>query len=177
MKLMMKERLVSWFDSFNVYDEDGDIYFKVKGKLAWGHKLVIYDRAGNELGMVKEKIVDILPHFNLYIDGEKVGSLHKQLTVIRPKFKVDYNGWNVKGNWIEWDYTIFDEKDHTVASIYKKLVRLTDTYVIEVKDPADALGALMVVLAIDAEKCTREHKEELKEAKIMSARKSTGLKK
>ena len=30
-----------------------------------------------------------------------------------------------------------------------------DTYAIDVADPADALYALMVTLAIDAEKCSR----------------------
>ena len=30
-----------------------------------------------------------------------------------------------------------------------------DTYVIDVQDPGNALGALMFVLAIDAEKCSR----------------------
>ena len=32
----------------------------------------------------------------------------------------------------------------------------TDTYVIDVERPEDALLALMVVLAIDAEKCSRD---------------------
>ncbi len=32
---------------------------------------------------------------------------------------------------------------------------MTDTYVIDVQNPEDALDALMFVLAIDAEKCSR----------------------
>ena len=42
-----------------------------------------------------------------------------------------------------------------VASASKQLFNFTDTYVIEVEDEKDALYALMVVLAIDAEKCSR----------------------
>lgn len=45
----------------------------------------------------------------------------------------------------------------TVATIGKELFHWTDTYVIDVADPADALHALMVVLAIDAEKCSRNN--------------------
>ena len=26
MKLVLKQRILSWFDSFNIYDEDGNIY-------------------------------------------------------------------------------------------------------------------------------------------------------
>ena len=42
-----------------------------------------------------------------------------------------------------------------MASISKELLNWTDTYTIDVADPGDALYALMVVLAIDAEKCSR----------------------
>ncbi len=169
MKLVLKQRILSWFDSFNIYDEAGNIYFKVKGKLAWGHKLVIYDAAGNEVGMVREKIIDLLPHFNLFKDGEKVGSLSKKLTILRPKFKIDFRGWDVDGDWMQWDYSIRGKGGRQVARIYKKLLRLVDTYVIDVEDEADALDALMVVLAIDVEKCSERHKEEKREAKALKA--------
>lgn len=164
MKLILKEKILSILDSFNVYDENDDIYFKVKGKVALAHKTAIYDAKDREVGMVKEKIIDILPTFNLYKDGEKVGECKKKLTVIKPKFEIDFNGWDIKGNWLEWDYSIVDASGRTVAVISKKLLRLTDTYVIDVKDEADALDALMVVLAIDAEKCRRETNDNKKEA-------------
>lgn len=163
MKLILKERILSVLDSFNVYDDHNDIYFKVKGKLALSHKQVIYDAAGREVGMVKEKIIDILPNFLLYKDGEKVGQCRKKLTLIRPKFEIDFNGWDIKGNWLEWDYSIVDQSGKTVAVISKKLLHLTDTYVIDVKDEADALDALMVVLAIDMEKCRRDSDDRKKE--------------
>ena len=41
-----------------------------------------------------------------------------------------------------------------VAAISKELLHWTDTYVIDVADGRDGLCALMVVLAIDAEKCS-----------------------
>ena len=43
----------------------------------------------------------------------------------------------------------------SIARISKQLLNLTDTYVIDVDDPGDALCALMLTLAIDAEKCSR----------------------
>ena len=36
-----------------------------------------------------------------------------------------------------------------------QLFHMTDTYVIDVQDPGHVLDALMFVLAIDAEKCSR----------------------
>ena len=40
MKLLFKQRLFSWFDSYDIYDEAGNTVYVVKGQLSWGHKLV-----------------------------------------------------------------------------------------------------------------------------------------
>ncbi len=48
-----------------------------------------------------------------------------------------------------------DRSGYQIAKISKELFRMTDTYVIDVQDPGNALDALMFVLAIDAEKCSR----------------------
>ena len=47
MKLLFKQRMFSWFDSYDIYDESGNTVFVVKGELAWGHLLRIYDAQGN----------------------------------------------------------------------------------------------------------------------------------
>ena len=57
---------------------------------------------------------------------------------------------------MEWDYEIFDENGDLVATISKELLNWSDTYVIDVKDPRDALDAMMLVIAIDVEKCSRK---------------------
>ena len=48
-----------------------------------------------------------------------------------------------------------DEPEEKVAAISKELLHWTDTYVLDIADPEDALYVLMFVLAIDAEKCSR----------------------
>ena len=55
----------------------------------------------------------------------------------------------------EWDYSILDRSGYSIARVSKELFHMTDTYVIDVQDPGNALDALMFVLAIDAEKCSR----------------------
>lgn len=69
-------------------------------------------------------------------------------------YEIDFNGWQVKGNFTGWNYNIVDRNGREVARISKELFHMTDTYVIDVKREEDALCALMLVIAIDAEKCT-----------------------
>lgn len=154
MKLMFKQRFFSWFDSYDIYNEAGETVYTVKGQLAWGHLLKIYDAQGYEVGTVKQKVLTWLPKFELYLGEKYLGCISKEFTLFSHKFNIDYNGWHIDGDWLGWDYSVIDSSGQTVAQISKELWNWTDTYVIDVYDPADGLCALMLVLAIDAEKCS-----------------------
>ena len=157
MKLLFKQRLFSWLDSYDIYDEAGNTVYLVKGELAWGHRLRIYDAGGNAIGCVKQKLWTWLPKFEMYLGDSYIGCISKEFTFLRPRYNIECNGWQVEGNWFEWDYTITNPQGQCVATVSKELWNWTDTYVIDVVNPQDALCALMLVLAIDAEKCSRDN--------------------
>lgn len=157
MKLLFKQRMFSWFDSYDIYDENGNVLYQVKGQLSWGHCLKIYDAYGRELGTVQEKIFTFLPKFEIYIKNQYLGCISKEFTFFRPRFQIDYKGWSMEGDWLEWDYQIQDAYGGHIADVSKELFHLTDTYVIDVANPENALEVLMLVLAIDAEKCSRNN--------------------
>ena len=155
MRLLFKQRFFSWFDSYDIYDETGNVVYTVEGKLSWGHCLHILDAAGNHIGTVQERVFTFLPKFELYVGGEYAGCIQKEFTFFTPRFDIDCNGWQVEGSFMEWDYTVTELCGAPVARISKELFNWTDTYVIDVADPRNALCVLMLVLAIDAEKCSR----------------------
>ncbi len=157
MKLLFKQRFFSWFDSYDIYNEAGETVYTVKGTLAWGHLLRIYDAKGEEIGCIREKIFSWLPKFEIYLGEQYLGCISKEFTFFRPKFNIDFNGWKVDGDWLEWEYSILNSSGCEIATVTKELWNWTDTYSIDVADPADGLYALMLVLAIDAEKCSRNN--------------------
>ena len=155
MKLLFKQRFFSWFDSYAIYDESGNTVYVVKGQLSWGHCLKIFDRYGSEIGTVKERVLTLLPKFEIYEKNNYIGCISKEFTFIKQKYNIDFNGWHIDGSFMEWDYTIVDSHGNKIAEISKELLRMTDTYVLDISKPEDALYVLMFVLAIDAEKCSR----------------------
>lgn len=155
MRLLFKQRLFSWFDSYDIYNESGETVYTVKGQLSWGHCLKIFDAQGREIGTVKERVLTFLPKFELFLNGQYAGCISKEFSFLHPRYNIDCNGWHVEGNFMEWDYRVIGPSGNCVASISKELFHWTDTYVIDVYDAQDALSALMLVLAIDAEKCSR----------------------
>lgn len=155
MKLLFKQRLFSWFDSYDIYNEAGETVYTVKGQFSWGHCLKIFDTYGNEIGTVKERILTFLPKFEIYLGDKYIGCISKEFTFLKPKYNIDYNRWHIEGDFFEWDYNILSQGGQNIATVSKQLFNLTDTYIIDVNDSQDALCALMLVLAIDAEKCSR----------------------
>ena len=101
MKMYFKQRFFSWFDSYDIYDEQGNTLYIVKGQLAWGHCLKIFDRTGNEVGTVKERILTFLPKFEIYLGDQYLGCIKKEFTLFKPQFTIDYNGWQIQGNFIK----------------------------------------------------------------------------
>lgn len=157
MKLLFKQRMFSWLDSYDIYNEAGETVYEVKGQLAWGHCMKIFDRSGREVGMIKQRLLTWMPKFEMYRGDRYVGCISREFTFFTPKYHIDCNGWSIEGNWMEWDYDIRDSAGGIVAYVSKELWNWTDTYTIDVQNPADALYALMLVLAIDAEKCSRSN--------------------
>ncbi len=156
MKLIFKQRMFSWLDSYDIFDENGQVMFTVKGKLSWGHMFKIYDAAGNEVGTVKQRLITFLPKFEIYVDDHYVGCIKKEFSPFKPRFNIDYNGWHIEGNLFELDYLIINHCGDNIAKVSKRLFNWTDTYELTVYNSSDAVAALMLVIAIDAEKCSRD---------------------
>ena len=154
MKLLFKQRFFSWMATYDIYNASGETEYTVKSQLSWGHCLKIFDKNGRELGVIKEVILTFMPKFEMYFGNSYVGSISKKLSLFTPKYDIDYNGWQVRGDVFEWDYTIVSASGNTVAVVSKEL-NWTDTYSIDVANDHDAIYALMFVLAIDAEKASR----------------------
>ena len=75
MKLLFKQRFFSWLDSYDIYNEAGEPVYTVKGQLAWGHCLKVFDANGREVGMLKERILSFLPKFEIYSEKQYVGCI------------------------------------------------------------------------------------------------------
>ena len=111
MKLLIKQRGFSWTDTYDVYDEYGNPKYFVKGEfLSIGHKIHIYRHdTGEEVGMVREKLMTVMPRFELIVEGRTLGSIQKRFSLFKPKYEIDYNDWRVEGDFLEWDYDVCQE--------------------------------------------------------------------
>ena len=155
MKLLFKQRFFSWFDSYDIFDEAGNTVYTVEGQFSLTKCLYVHDTNGNLVGRAERQFLTFLPKFDIYIDDEYKGTVTKEFSFFKPSFDIDYLGWHVDGDVFEWDYEIVSSSGEVMATVSKELFNFTDTYVMNIKYPQSALHVLMLVLAIDAEKDSR----------------------
>ncbi|MDO5401084.1 MAG: hypothetical protein Q4F17_08910 [Eubacteriales bacterium] len=154
MKLLIRQRMFSWTDSYDVYDEAGVARYEVRAELlTLGHQIHIYQKGtGREVGSIHQHLLTLLPRFDIVIGGQVQGTVSRELTLFRPRYSVDYRGWEVAGDFLGWDYRV-TSGGRPVMTISKEVLNWTDTYVLDVPDPENEMPGLLLVIAIDAANC------------------------
>ena len=70
MKLLIKQHVFSWSDTYDVYDENGNPKYFVKNEIfALLHRIHVSDMQGNEIGIIKQNFTLFIPHFEVEIGG------------------------------------------------------------------------------------------------------------
>ena len=157
MQLMIKQRVFSWSDTYDVFDEYGEAKYFVKAEFfSLGHRIHVYDkRTGAELGAIRQKLFTFLPTFEIVIDGQVRGTVRKKFTFFSQNYQVDYRGWDVEGDFLGWDYRVV-QSGMEVMSTSKELFHWGDTYALRYDNPATELPGLLLVIAIDAAHCSND---------------------
>ena len=158
MQLYIKQRIFSWGDRYDVYDETGVARYEVRSAFfSLGHQIHVYDKLAeeghDEVGSIRQKLFTLMPTFEIEIDGCVVGTVRKKFTLLRQNYEVDFRGWDVDGNFLGWDYRVV-QSDREVIAITKEIWNWSDTYTLTFRNPADEIPGLLLVLAIDAANCS-----------------------
>lgn len=149
MKLLIEQEILTWRDKFTVMDESGNPRYYVKGELfSWGKKLHVTDLSGREVAYVEQQLFTFLPRYAVYAGGVLIGEVVKELTFFRPHYTVEGADWEVEGDFWAHDYTV-SRRGRVVVDIQKEWFTWGDCYALNIRDPADEIQALALVLAID----------------------------
>lgn len=155
LQLKFRQRLISLMGQYDILDQDDHVAFKVKGNLTLVRKaMTVYDGNDRKLGMIRRQLLCLMPTFDIIRDDQVVGTIRKKLSLFSPVFEMEYKGWQIEGDIWAWDYSI-KSGSKTIATLQKKLLAMTDTYIINIEDPADAEDVVLLVAAIDMEKAEK----------------------
>ena len=149
MKLLIEQEILTWRDKFTVMDESGNDRYYVKGELfSWGKKLHVCDLSGREVAYIEQQLFTFLPRYAVYAGGQLIGEVVKEFSFFRPRYTVEGADWDVEGDFWAHDYTVY-RRGIPVVSIQKEWFTWGDCYTLDIRNPADEIQALALVLAID----------------------------
>ena len=148
-KYYIKQQVFSWSDRFNVKNgEEKDVYV-VKGQLfSWGKKITIYDTEGRDVLYIEQKLMSWLPTYSLFVQGHEIAEIKKELTFLKPKYKIHGPDWHVEGSVWQHDYRMM-EHGEVVATVQKEWLTWGDSYMLNVKEEEAAVLALGIMIVID----------------------------
>ncbi|MGO4937773.1 LURP-one-related/scramblase family protein [Fundicoccus sp. Sow4_H7] len=158
MKLYMEQKIFSFKEDFNVFDENRNPVYHVEGNLfAFARQMRIYDASTQEeLAFIKQKYFAFLQTLEIFRHGQLEGSVKQKFNLLKPQYEINHLGWRVEGNFFGYDYQIIDPDGYLIADINRKFWSFTDAFEINIYDdedyPVDPVMVMAIVIAIDVSK-------------------------
>ncbi len=167
MKFHIKERAWTLREEFIVRDQGGQPAFKVKGKFFHiGDNLLVIDQGSHEeVAHIKQRVIALTPHYEIYQNGAHWASLHEKLLhLFGERFKIKLESgetYHIQGNIWNWDFTVSNDQGDLLAQISKKISLFEDSYGVDIAQNVDV--PLIIALAIAIEMIRHHHSEKAKE--------------
>ena len=161
MRFHIRERAWSLTEAFVVRDDAGQPVFEVRGKFFHiGDDLVMFDiRTGQELVHIKQRVLSLLPHYEIYRNGQLWASMHEQFRLFGERFKIaGANGmtFHVDGDIWNWNFSVSDDNGNLLTQIGRQFSLFRDSYAVDVAQGVDAPFVIALAIVIDM---VREHHE------------------
>ncbi|NFE82078.1 LURP-one-related/scramblase family protein [Clostridium sporogenes] len=151
MKFIIKQKLFSITDKYIIENEYGEKLYKAqKILMSMFKKIKIYDIEDRELVYIKEKFIKILPTYLIYMGGNQVATMKKDISILKPRFTVEsiIGDYEVKGDILDINFTI-EKAGETVARVKKHFPAIRDSYEVDIKEGASQSLILAMVIIID----------------------------
>lgn len=106
----MKEKKFFIRGSFKIQDDKGKDKYQVTGEFLDTGTLHIKDMNGTEVASISEKLISLKKKFYLNINGECVGEIVKDGSLLEMKYHITGLDWKFKEENSDHKYSIFDGK-------------------------------------------------------------------
>jgi uncharacterized protein YxjI len=150
MALCIEQRPFSWRERYDITDDNGSlVYVAVTEPFAFGHQIHIYDPKGEEVATVEQRLFSLFRQFDIYLHGEKKGTIYQRLSFFHSSFDIDYLDASFVGSLFDFNYQVLIHGE-VVATMSRRFLPLMNIYYLETKNPEDELSMLALSLAVDA---------------------------
>ena len=151
MKIIVKNKFVSWGGSSQVEDEAGKPLYQVKGKaFSWRRKKYVQDLNGNLLYEIRNKWPTWFLHSAYIYDaqGNKVCKVKQNLS-FKKGYIIDETQDDIQVNGFILNGMQVSRNRQYLGTVTKEFWALRDYFVLDVLDGSDPTFLIALVIAID----------------------------
>ena len=153
MRYIMRQKMFTLADSFQIKNENGEDAFVVSGKVfSVGKQLAFEDLEGNTLIAIKQKLFSWGPTYELWDNENAVAVVKKELfNVFSFRFSIDLSGSDplqATGDFLNHEYVIYRD-EQPIATISKQWFTLANTYGVEINDAEEDVLMLAITVVIE----------------------------
>ena len=148
MKLFINEKLFSIHHRFYVLNEQGENVYEIASEvLTIGDKTTVSDMAGNQIAYIEQRLLHLMPNYDIYINGAVACSIQKKFRLFKNDYELS-NGYTIKGNFMALNFTISDENGNVIGELSRKFISIGDKYTIDIYDEKKLPIVLSIIVAI-----------------------------
>lgn len=151
MILYIKQKIFSFADSYNVFDESLQPIYKVNSELlVFLSKIHLCDMFGNELFFIKKRFAFMLAEYEIYKGETLYAEIKQEFSFFKPKLRVtsSFGNYEIEGEFFAMDFRIIRD-GMLLGAISKEWMTFGDSYKLEVENKEDAAFFTALVIAID----------------------------
>ena len=110
----------------------------------------LYDTEGKELAKIHKKLISLHETHFIEIDGKEVTELRTKLFhPFNQEIDMPEIGWEIRGNFFEHDFSIYDNGDNLRAVLHRKYISLGEGYQITITSDEDVVLVLAIIVALE----------------------------
>lgn len=161
MRYHMRERAWSLTEAFVIKNDAGHPAFEVRGKFFHiGDDLLMIDRhTGQQVAHIKQRMLSLLPHYDIYRNGQHWASVSEQWRLFGERFKVKGDNdmvFHVQGDIWRWHFDISDDYGNLLATVSRQFSIFRDSYAVDIANGVDVPFILSLAIVIEM---VKEHHE------------------
>ena len=131
----------------HLVDANGKRKYDMKWKGLFSRYLQVLDADKNELAQIKRE-KGMMPHYVIYINGEKQFDIQKEFHPLLPKHVLEGHGWQMQDKAMLHDYDVL-VSGVRVLTVEDCEMPWGSCYQIDIAEGANQLYAVCVALAVD----------------------------
>ena len=150
-KLYIKQKVFSFGDKYNIYNESGQPVFSVQGEVfTFGAKIHIYDATGTEIFFIQQKLFRFLPEYHIYSGNTLSAIIKKEFSFFTPKLSIqsEFGDYTFVGNLFGMDFSIL-RNNISVGELHKVWLSWGDSYELIINNDNDIPLFCALSIAID----------------------------